>query len=168
MRMCRRLGTAFRGERRVPITFLSGYGDNGAMYPRVGIYYYYTQTWYNTRVEFELKRSAKKLRLDCQWTGGNYVPYTTASLFDADVLPEGRTFYTETRGRIAYGQYTFEPYTEEHEGYRFAGHIEFEGDFRPGRYAICIMVTDDTWQGKNISAANEHPQDGDFVVTATM
>ena len=165
MRMCRRLGAAFHGEREVPITLLSGYDDDGARKPRVGIYYYYTQTWYNTRVEFELHRSAKKIRLDSKWRGGNGPAYCVAALYDAAILPPGGTIYNNPTGKLTSNKsFSFSGW--EGRGY-FDGNVEFKGSFPPGKYALCIMVTHDTWHGQNISAANDNPQNGDFIVTVT-
>lgn len=166
MRTCRRLGSGrAHGEREVPITLLSGYYDDGATYPRVGIYYNNVQTWYNTRVEFTLKRRVKKIRLDSKWRGGNGPTYCVAALYDATILPAGRTIYNNPTGKISSNK-AFNWSGWDGRRY-FDGNVEFEGSFPPGEYALCIMVTHDTWHGQNIIAANDNPQDGDFVVTAT-
>lgn len=171
--MCRRLGSGrAHGQMELPPSLLTAYRDDDGtsvtVTPATGIGYWstggrYQQHYYNLRVEFETHRTVKKIRLDCVWRSGNSVNYTVAGLYDANLLPPGCTFWSGTTGRKAYGSYTFTG------GWPFGGYVEFEGSFPPGRYAICVMPTPDTWESHKAArtAANANPQERDFVVTAT-
>lgn len=176
MRMCRRLGEAFRGEHEVPITLLEWWGLNNytgeqTHHPNAansGRWYSQVHHFNNTRIEFEIHRTAKKIHLDAAWDGDSPTkpPAIWVNLYDAEILPPGATMYDQWRGRLKNTYLDIDPVRVDDQVISRADLVPTDGgSFPPGKYAICICANE--WHGTAYRMTNSNPKDGDFVVTVT-